>query len=393
MDPVKYDTNLVLTRGVSEILPSKDELEKQMMKGPITLYQGFDPTAPSLHIGHFIGVRKLSQFQKLGHKVIFLIGDFTGMIGDPTDKSAARKKLTKEIVKQNLQDYKKQVSRLLDFEGENAAEVRFNAAWLSKLTFEDVVELASNFTVQQMLERDFFQNRMSVNSPIYLHEFLYPLMQGYDSVAMDVDLEIGGNDQLFNMMTGRHLMQAMGKKNKSVLTMKLLTDPTGKKMGKSEGNAIFLSDSPEDIYGKVMSFPDEIIASAVELLTDLPLEIVDDLHPMEMKKKVALEVVKQVHGDAHAQRAQEHFEETFQRRGVSEHIEEIKVANKKNNIIDLIIDADLLQSRTEVKRLIKDGAVDVNDKTIVDPTSKIEIDSKGIILKVGKKRIVRIIAE
>ena len=382
-----------LTRGVSEILPSKKELHKQMEKGPITLYQGFDPTAPSLHIGHFIGVRKLAQFQKLGHKVIFLIGDFTGMIGDPTDKSATRKKLTSDEVKHNLKAYKDQVSGLLNFEGDNPAEVRFNADWLSKLSFEDVIEIASHFTVQQMLERDFFQNRMSENSPIYLHEFLYPLMQGYDSAAMDVDLEVGGNDQLFNMMTGRHLMQSMGRKNKSVLTMKLLTDSSGKKMGKSEGNAVFLSDVAEDMYGKVMSFPDDVVASAVELLTDLPATLSDEVHPMEMKKMVAYEVVKQVHGEEKAGIAQSHFEETFQKRGVSDHIEQVAVSSSQISLVDMIIETGVTTSRTEAKRLIHDKAVDIDDTTITDSTAIIDIGNDGVVLKVGIKKIVRLIAE
>src|SRR5258708_32925950 len=252
-------TDEVLTRGVAQILPTKEGLSELMSKRKITLYQGFDPTAPSLHVGHFIGIRKLAQFQKLGHKVIFLIGDFTGIIGEPTDKSAARKRQTKEEVLENLKDYKKEVEKVIDFTGPNAAEVRFNSKWLAKLTFEDLIEISSHFTVQQMIERDMFQERIKDEKPIYLHEFFYPLMQGYDSVAMDVDLEIGGNDQMFNMLAGRTLMREFKGKEKFVLACKLLTDASGKKMGKAEGNMITLAEKPETMFGQIISWTDGMI--------------------------------------------------------------------------------------------------------------------------------------
>jgi len=213
----------ILTRGVEKIYPSKEELKKSLMSGKkIRLYCGYDPTAKSLHIGNAISINKLGQFQKLGHEVIFLIGDFTGMIGDPTDKSATRNKLTREDTLRNSENYKKQASGYLKFDGENPAIVRYNSEWSDKLTFKDLIGLSSNFTVQQMLERDMFEKRIKEEKPVYLHEFLYPLAQGYDSVAMDVDLEIGGNDQMFNMLAGRDLMKAIKGKEKFVLTMKIL---------------------------------------------------------------------------------------------------------------------------------------------------------------------------
>src|SRR3989339_591169 len=260
--------NELLTRGVENIYPKKDFLEAKLKSGkPITLYTGYDPTAPTLHIGHGITMMKLRQFQDLGHKVIMLIGDFTGMIGDPTDKGAARQKLTREQVLANCKNYQEQASSILNFEGANPVAVKYNSEWLGKMNFAGILELTSHFTVQRMMERDMFEKRQEENKPIYLHEFLYPVMQAYDSVAMEVDGEVGGNDQTFNMLAGRDLMKDLQGKEKFVLTMKLLVDSTGKKMGKSEGNMIALADKPEDMFGKVMSWTDEMILKGFELCT------------------------------------------------------------------------------------------------------------------------------
>jgi len=371
----------LLTRGVLEILPSKKSLEDLMMKKKITLYQGFDPTHSSLHVGHFVGVRKLAEFQRLGHKVIFLIGDFTGMIGDPTDKSSVRQKLTKDQVKTNLKEYTSQVERIIDFEGNNPAEIKFNSKWLGKLTFKEVIELASNLTVQQMLEREFFQERIKREKPIYLHEFLYPLMQGYDSVVMEVDLEVGGSDQLFNMLTGRTLMKTLKNKQKFVMTTKLLGDALGKKMGKTEGNAFFLSDPASEIFGKMMSFPDELMKSSVELLTDFPLDFGEKENPMDTKKKIAFDVVRQIKGEKEASEAQKHFETTFQKKSP----DFSKEVTKKSTILDIV--AGQVGSKTEAKRLLSQNAVDIDKKTITDPLTKIEGGEK---IKIGKKTFVKV---
>ncbi len=376
---VKIDD--VLTRGVADILPNKKGLADLMAKKKITLYQGFDPSMSKLHIGNWIGIRKLAQFQQLGHKVIFLIGDFTGMIGDPTDKSAARKKLTRQQVLENAKDYKKQVAKTLKFTGPNAAEIRFNSEWLSKLNFEEVIELSSHFTVQQMLERDFFQRRLKKERPIYLHEFLYPLMQSYDCVTMDVDLEIGGNDQLFNMMAGRTLMKTLKGKEKYVLVMKLLEDPTGKKMGKTEGNTINLTDSPADIFGKIMALPDSLIEPGVELLTDLSLDFAKKEKPLTAKRKLAFEVVKQIHGDAAASIAQEYFDKTFQKRAPEYKTE---IAAKPTTLATV---AEVIGSVSQAKRLIKQGAVDINGATVSGPTHQIKGGEK---IKIGKKTFVKV---
>ena len=372
---------MVLERGVSEILPSKKGLEKLMGTKKITLYQGFDPSSSSLHIGNLIGIRKLAQFQRLGHKVIFLIGDFTGMIGDPTDKSASRKRMTREEVLKNAQGYKEQISKVLEFEGPNAAEIKYNSEWLSKLSFEEICELASNFTAQQILERDFFQDRLKKKKPIYLHEFLYPLMQGYDCVAMDVNLEVGGSDQLFNMMAGRTLMKTLKGKEKYVLTMKLLEDTTGKKMGKTEGNTINLTDAPEVMFAKIMALPDTLIRPGIELLTDLSLDEIAAEKPMVAKKKLAFEVVSQVFGTSSARSAQNSFEKTFQEKMP----DYSQTVNFKNDLVSTI--TQVVKSKSEAKRLIIQGAVDVNEKTETSPTLKIKVGDK---LKVGQRIFVKV---
>lgn len=370
----KVTTEYTLTRGVQDVLPNKEQLAKLMKKKKITLYQGFDPSSPNLHIGHMIGVRKLAQFQKLGHKVIFLIGDFTGMIGDPTDKSAARVKLTKREVKKNAEGWKKQIKNLIDFEGENPVEVKYNSEWLSKLSLEEIIELSSKFTVQQMLERDFFQDRIKNEKHIHFHEFLYPLMQGYDSVAMNVDLEVGGNDQLFNMMAGRSLMKKLENKEKFVLTMKLMTDPTGKKMGKSEGNTINLTDSPEDMFGKIMALPDELLKLGFELLTDLTLD--SKIDPMQSKKSLAEDVVSQVHGKSKAKKAKKHFEETFQKSSPQYE----KKLPLKNNLVSTIAPFTSKKSVSDAKRYVSQGAVTVNGKVVKNPALKVKVDDQ---IKVG----------
>ncbi|MEK7622237.1 MAG: tyrosine--tRNA ligase [Patescibacteria group bacterium] len=376
---MQLTTDFVLTRGVAQILPTKQGLADLMAKRKITLYQGFDPTSPSLHIGHLIGIRKLAQFQELGHQVIFLIGDFTGMIGDPSDKSATRQQLTHEQMLNNLKGYKEQVKNIIDFEGKNPVKIVFNYDWLSKLTFEDVVKLASHFTVQQMIERDFFQERLKTNQPIHLHEFLYPLMQGYDSVPLEVDLEIGGNDQTFNLLAGRTLLKAYKNKEKFCLTTKLLTDPTGAKMGKTTGNTVNLTDTPEDIFGKIMALPDTLLPLGFELLTDLDLPQTD---PMAAKKTLAFDLVKQLHGSTQAQASQKHFEQTFQHQA-PEYKQTLKL---KTNLIQTL--AQISGSNSEAKRLIQQKAVDLNNQTVTNFDQPLKIGDK---LKIGQKTFVKII--
>lgn len=371
----------VLTRGVNQVLPDKKGLSDLMSKRKIKLYQGFDPSAPSLHLGNFVGLMKLRQFQKLGHKVIFLVGDFSGMIGDPTDKSATRKKLTREETLKNAKAWKKQASMLLDFGGENPAQIVFNSKWLDKLNFKDVIELSSNMTVQQLLERDMFQERIKSKSPIYLHEFLYPIVTGYDSIALEVDLEIGGNDQLFNIMVGRTLEKAVINKEKYALTTKLLVDKEGKKVGKTTGNALFLDSKPQDFYAGIMSFPDEVILLSYELLTELPLTGLEKKikeNPMLEKKNLAYEIVKLLWGEKLARKSALTFENNFQKREV-EYTLEIKL---QKTLADTVAPFTNLKSAGDAKRLIQQGGLTINGDVVSDLNYKTK---KGDRIKIGKK--------
>jgi tyrosyl-tRNA synthetase len=368
----------VLTRGVEKIYPSKEALERVLRSGKkLRLYQGFDPSAPSLHLGNFVGLTKLRQFQKLGHEVIFLVGDFTGMIGDPTDKLAARKQLSREQVLANCQNWKKQASKILDFDGSNPARWLYNSQWLDKLSFADLLKLARHLTYQQTIKRDMFQKRLHENKDIYLQEFLYPLMQGYDSVAMDVDLEIGGSDQMFNMLIGRDLMKKIKGKEKFVLTTKLLVDKEGNKVGKTTGNALFLSASAKDFYGGIMSFPDEVLVLSFELLTEVPLQSIKPLkrEPMTMKKRLAFEVVKILYSETAANESQQEFERVFQKRAAPKTMPIFNTKEKKYSLVDLLVATHMANSRSEAKRLIQQKAVDFDDE----------------ILKVGKRRFVKIV--
>jgi tyrosyl-tRNA synthetase len=397
----KNKINEVLTRGVENIFPNKEALEQVLLSGKrIRLYCGFDPSAPSLHIGNAVLINKLAQFQALGHEVIFLIGDFTGMIGDPTDKSAARKKLTRDEVTKNSSSYKKQAKAYLDFNGSNPAKVLKNSQWSDKINFKDLIEIASNFTVGQMIQRDMYQERIKDAKPIFLHEFLYPLAQGYDSVAMEVDLEIGGNDQMFNMLCGRDLMKSMKNKEKFVLTMQLLADDHGKKMGKSEGNAVFLDQKPENIYGAVMSWPDGTIASGFELATKLPRLEIEEIknklkdaqtNPRDLKMRLALEMTKLVHGAAKAKKAQDNFIKTVQKKETPDEIQVVKLKVESYKIVELLVEVKLAASNGEARRLIEQGGVKVNNIAIKDVNAKVELKKEGTLIQRGKRQFVKVV--
>ena len=377
----------LLIRRVNTILPSQEELTKTLKSGKkLRLYQGFDPSSPDLHIGHLVGLLQLKAFQDLGHEVIFLIGDFTAMIGDPTDKTAARTKLTRDQVLANAQTYKDQAGKILDFSGKNPVKMKFNSEWLDPLKFADIIELASNFTVQQMIERDMFQERIKQEKPIFLHELLYPLMVTYDAIAMNVDLEVGGTDQLFNMMVGRPLIKHINNKDKFVITTKLLTDSQGTKIGKTTGNAINLFGNPNNLFGQIMSLPDDTTIPALKLITTLPLTEIDALQQkltaMDLKKRLALEIISMCHGPAAAKTAQSHFENTFQKQnpGFS------TTVPLRENLAGTI--SSEVGSMSEAKRLIRQGAVDVSGATISDPTYKVKV---GDNVKIGKKTFVKVI--
>ncbi len=401
----------VLRRGVEIIYPEKKELRKKLTSGKkLKIYCGFDPTAPSLHIGHLISINKLGQLQKLGHEIIFLIGDFTGMIGDPTDKTSARQQLTREQVLANCQNYQKQASVALDFSGPNPAKVLYNSEWLGKLTFRDLIEISSHFTVQQMIQRDMFQVRLAKKRPIYMHEFLYPLAQGYDSVAMDIDIEVGGNDQMFNMMAGRDLMKAMKGKEKFVMTLKLLADDKGKKMGKSEGNAVNLDEEPANIYGKIMSWPDGVIGVGFELCTDLDWDQVKEIqqelknkntNPRDLKMRLAYEITRLIHGQAKARQAEDDFVKKFQKKDQA-HIKtqapavRLKISAPSVQVVtfwdlvSVLTEHGLVASKAEAKRLIKQGAIKVEGQVIKDINQKIPVNPDGVLIQRGKKKAIKV---
>ena len=387
----------LLSRGISNIYPSKEFVQAQIAKGKkLTVYLGIDPTGPTLHLGHAIAIKKLSDFQKAGHKAILLMGDFTAMIGDPTDKGTARKQLTHKEVMVNLKNYKKQASALLNFSGKNKAEFKFNSKWLGKMSFSDVVDLASNMTVQQMLERDMFKKRTEENKPIFIHEFLYPLMQGYDSVAMDVDGEVGGNDQIFNMLCGRDLMKTLKNKEKFVVAVKLLEDNNGKKMGKSDGNMAALSDSADQMYGSIMSWNDGLLVSSFELCTNVSMkeiEIIsqklsdDSTNPRDIKMKLAREIVTIFHGEKKALDAVINWENTFSKKEIPENIENI-IAKNDDLLIDLFLVNKIVSSKTEFRRLVDSGAITNldTDEKITSHTEK----AKAGVYRIGKKRFCKI---
>lgn len=370
----------LLTRGVEKIYPSADLLAKELASGRrLRIYAGFDPSGDSLHIGHAVQINKLAQFQALGHEVIFLVGDFTGMIGDPTDKKAVRKQLTREEVLANAANYQKQASAYLDFNGDNKVTPRYNSEWQDKLNFADLIRLSANFTVGQMMMRDMFRVRVKEDKPIYLHEFLYPLAQAYDSVMLDVDIEVGGNDQMFNMMCGRDLMKALKNKEKFVVTMKLLADDQGVKMGKTDGNAVFLNAEPKDMFGQIMSWPDSFIAPTFEICTKRPLTEVLDIkaklesgaNPMEYKLDLAKELVSTFHSPEAAEAAREYFRTTVQERGTPTEIQEVSGASILEAAVNYFGDS---KSKADIKRLVAQGAVSLNDS---------KIDSFETLVKAG----------
>jgi tyrosyl-tRNA synthetase len=386
----------LLTRGVQEILPSKDFLRSELGKGKkLKIYTGIDPTGPTLHIGHATWLRKLKQFQELGHQIILLIGDFTAMIGDPTDKMAARKVLTEKEIKDNLKLYKKQASIFLNFSGWNRAKIVYNSKWLSKMKLKDTLNLMSHMTVDQMLKRDMFAKRIEENKPISIHEFMYPLMQGYDSVVLDVDVEVGGNDQMFNMLVGRDFQKKLNNKEKTCITMKLVTDASGKKMGKTEGNMVMLSDSHFEMFGKVMSWTDGMILSGFELCTNVSEEemksfneeMVAGKNPRDIKLKLAEEIVSIYHGEEKAKEAVQNFINTFSKGDVPENMEEV-VVDSGTLLSDTLKNENLVASSSEYKRLVSEGAVSTIDgEKINDFNYKI---TKPTVFKVGKRRFLSV---
>ena len=377
----------ILSRGVERIYPSYEDLERRLLQAPLRLYNGIDPTGPSLHIGHVVALKKLREFQGLGHQVVLLIGDCTALIGDPTGKFSVRKTLTEKEVQSNMERYVSQIGKILNLE---KTELRYNSEWLGTLSLRDIISLLSEFTVGQMIERDMFQERVRRDEPIFVHEFLYPALQGYDSVALDVDLEVGGNDQTFNMLAGRTLMKRRGKE-KFVLATKLLTDPTGKKMGKTEGNMLALSDSPDDAFGKIMSWPDEMLPLGYELLTNQDMDEAlgrIESNPKAAKEALAKEILEWLWEDGAGARAQESFTERFSKGKISGELPVVEV-ERGTLLSDAVINSGLVESKSQWRRLVCARAVELaGGKTIDNPLYRAD---KNLQVRIGKSRFLQVV--
>ncbi len=382
-----------LSRSISAVYPTTETFEKKLLSGNrLRFYLGIDPTSPHLHLGHAVSLWVLRRFQDFGHEIILLVGDFTARIGDPTDKSSPRQPLTEAEVQKNLKTFKKQAAKIIKFDGTNPARLEFNSRWYNKMTFKEIIALAHHFTVQQMIERDMFQERMKNKKPIGLHEFLYPLMQGYDSVAMDVDVEVGGTDQIFNMLAGRTLMKVLKHKEKFVIANKLLVSAeSGKKLSKTEGNLINLDEAPREMFGKTMAIPDEMILSIAELSTDMPMEKVQVLakikNPRDAKLSLAETLVAIYHSPSAAKKAKEEFINTFSKREMPTDMPTVTLAQKKMRLVDFLLKAGV-SSKSEARRLIQQGAIQVNQETVSSDDEM--IFAPGDIVKIGKKRFLKI---
>jgi tyrosyl-tRNA synthetase len=387
----------LLTRGVDQII-GRDELEATLVdnKRKLRIKFGVDPTRPDLHIGHALVLHKLRRFQELGHTVIFLIGDYTTKIGDPSGRNQTRPMLSDKEIAANVQTYLDQVGLLLNVK---KAEVRYNSEWLAKLKFGDLINLASNVSVAQTIERDDFKNRLASGQELALHELLYPLMQAYDSVALEADVEFGGSDQLFNLMAGRALQKKLGQRPQIVFTLDLLVGLDGvKKMSKSLDNYVGVTDAPVDMYGKIMSVPDPLIAPYYKLCTDIPLANIDGLvqtlaegaNPRDSKASLAREIVRLYHGEAAALKAEESWNATFRdKQGPSKDmIKELKVGKKPAALIDLIVEQGIKPSRNQVRTLVEQNGIRLNGETVTDPSQEVKA---GDEINIGKTEFYRLV--
>lgn len=378
----------IIARGSVDIVQRKElirKLIKSKLEGrPLSIKVGIDPTSPDLHLGHVVLFQKMRQFQDLGHQVIFLIGDFTAMIGDPSGRSEIRKPLTREAVKKNAETYKEQAFKILSPE---RTTIRFNSEWMDRMTSEELIQLASHYTVARILERDDFQKRYHASMPIGVHEFLYPLIQGYDSVALNADLEFGGTDQTFNLLVGRVLQKIYGQMPQVVLTMPLLEGTDGqRKMSKSFGNHIALKETPFSMYGKIMSIYDDLMYRYYELLTDHSLPEIKKRHPMEAKMDLAFFLVERFYDQKSAFVARDQFDVTVGRKTTTDVPFELRINSKAIRLLDLMVEQNWATSKGNARRLIRQGAVELNGKKILDPAFEITIEKgKRHNLKIGKK--------
>jgi tyrosyl-tRNA synthetase len=387
-DPKKIDQ--VLTRGVVEILPSKEKLKELMLKRKIRVYLGIDPTGAKLHLGHTIPLKKLQEFADLGHEAILVIGTGTVLAGDPSLREEERPMITKREIEKNIKNWKEQAKKILDLK---KIKIRYNGDWLLKLKLEDIIKIASKISAVKLFQREMFQKRIEKGGTVWTHEFLYPLLQGFDSVFLKTDLEIGGTDQLFNMLIGRELEEKMLKKEKFILTCPMILGIDGRPMSKSSGNCIWVLDRPEQIYGKIMSLPDNLIFDYFRFLTDLPLKKIEgmkSLNPREAKARLAREITAFYHGERLAKKAEEEFERVFKEKKLPTKIPSVKISERFLNILDLLAKTKLAKSKSEAKRLVLQKGVRIDGKVKEDWKEKIKIE-KGMVIKVGKRKFIRII--
>lgn len=394
----------IIQSGAAEIIPEEALMEKLKRNKPLNIKLGVDPTAPDIHIGHAVPLRKLRAFQDLGHQVTLIIGDGTALIGDPSGRNTTRPQLTREQIKVNAQTYVDQAFKILDPE---KTTLRYNSEWILSLKMEDLLKLASNFTVARILERDDFHNRYSNNQPISLHEFLYPIMQAYDSVVIKADVELGGTDQLFNLLAGRELMEKMGMEPQVCLTLPLLEGTDGvKKMSKSYGNYIGLTDEPNDMFGKVMSIPDELMVKYYRLASTLPVDeidkievglVADEIHPNKCKRALAKNIVTAYYDETAAEEAEQAFDRLFKQHDIPEDIPEFAADLTPNDegkvyVAKLIHDAGMAQSVGEARRLIDGGGVKVNGEALAAKEYNVEPAAlEGAVIQVGKRKFVRLV--
>jgi tyrosyl-tRNA synthetase len=380
------DLKDLLSRGVEKIYPDREALEKLLEQRKIRLYLGIDPTGNRLHLGHAILLRKLQKFAELGHEAILLIGTGTVLVGDPSQRAGAREETDESQIQKNIAGWRKQAEKILDF---SKVQIKQNGDWLLKLTMKELIEIASHISAVQLFKREMFQERLKRGDTVWAHETLYPLLQGYDSVALDTDLEIGGTDQTFNMLIGRELLQKMRGKEKYVLTVPMILGTDGKTMSKTSGNCVWLEDLPSEMYGKLMSLPDEQTDSYLELVTDLPqaeLNRAKELKPLDKKRLLALTVVEMYHGEEQAQRAQKEFKKTFSEGETPENAPVWKVAGQRVDLISLLIEKGVVPSKSAARRLLEQGGVSWNDKKLTEPETTLE----NGVLKIGKKTFVKI---
>lgn len=385
----------VLTRSVEQVLPTKLGLKNLMRKKRIRLYLGIDPTGIKLHLGHSVALRKLQEFADLGHETILVVGTGTVLAGDPSGRDKTRPHITEKEIKKNITTWKEQASKILDF---SKVKIKYNGDWLLKLDLKKIIEIASHISAIKLFKRDMFQKRLKKGDTVWMHETLYPLLQGYDSVAMDVDLEIGGTDQTFNMLIGRELQKKMRGREKFVLTVPMVLGIDGKQMSKTSGNCVWLTDSAKEMFGKIMSMPDELIIPYLELLTDIPLSLIRKykkelkakrINPMELKEKLAQEIVKMYHSKRKAEKAVKEFKRIFKEKKSPSKIPKIVIKEKNLNILDLLVRTKLASSKSEAKRLILQRGVKI-DGVLQKDWEKVVKIKKGKIVQVGRRKFAKL---